>query len=135
MPRLAAVPVVVAFAAGMAAPAGAAAAETDYFTSLKPASQFAGARGDSEYEREGTKREVEVTVTGIRRLAGHRVTVVVSGRKVGTMLVSSTGRAHRDWSTSRGQSVPSATVGSTVKVRTGGGTLIASGRYRLDTGD
>jgi hypothetical protein len=82
-----------------------------------------------------TKREVEVTVSGIRRLAGRRVTVYVNGRKVGTMRVSSTGRAHRDWSTSHGQSVPSATAGSTVKIRTTGGTLIASGRYRLDTGD
>lgn len=58
-----------------------------------------------------------------------------SGSKVGTMRVSSAGRAHREWSTDRGQAVPGATARSTVKVRTGGGTLIASGRYRLDTGD
>ena len=51
------------------------------------------------------------------------------------MLVSSGGRAHRDWSTSHGQSVPSAHAGSRVLVRTAGGTLIASGTSRLDTGD
>ena len=134
IPRLAVVPVVVALAAGMTAPAQAAT-ETDYSTHLKPASQYPGARGDSEYEREGGKREVEVTVTGIRGLAGRRVAVYISGRKIGTMRVSSTGRAHRDWSTSHGQSVPSASAGSTVKVRTSGGMLIASGRYRLDTDD
>ena len=134
MPRLVAVPVAIALAVGMAAPVQAAS-EIDYFTHLMPASQYPGARGDSEYEREGNKREVEVTVTGIRQLAGRRVAVSINGRKVGTMLVSSTGRAHRDWSTSHGESVPSARAGSTVKVRTSGGTLIASGRYRLDTGD
>lgn len=134
MPRSVAALVVVVAAAGMAAPARAAA-ETDYFTSLKAAAQHPGARGESEYEREGAKREVEVTVSGIRRLAGHRVTVSIDGRKVGTIRVSGAGRARRDWSTSHGQSVPIARVGSTVEVRTGGGRLIASGRYRVDTGD
>jgi hypothetical protein len=128
------VPVVVILAGGIAVPAQAAK-ESDYFTYLKAAPHYAGARGDSEYEREGAKREVEVTVTGISRLAGRRVTVYINGRKVGTMRVASRGRAHRDWSTAHGQSVPSARAGSSVQVRTAGGTLIVSGRYRLDVGD
>jgi len=134
MPRRIAVPVVIALAAATAAPA-LAAAETDYVASLRQAAQYPSARGHSEYDREGTKREVEVTVSGIRRLAGRRVAVYVSGTKVGTMRVSSVGRAHREWSTSHGQSVPSAGAGSTVKVRTSGGTLIASGRYHLESDD
>jgi hypothetical protein len=134
MPRLPAALVVVALAAGPAALAQAAA-ETDYSARLKPALQYPGARGHSEYDREGTKREVDVTVTGISRLAGHRVGVYVSGSKVGTVRVSSAGRAHREWSTDHGQAVPGATAGSTVRIRTGGGTLIAAGRYRPDTED
>ena len=134
MPRRIAVPVVIAIAAATATPA-LAAAETDYVTRLAPAAHYPGARGNSEYDREGTKREVEVTIAGLHRLAGRRVAVYVSGTRVGTMRVSSAGRAHRDWSTSHGQSVPSATAGSTVKVRTSGGTLIASGRYHLESDD
>jgi hypothetical protein len=124
--------VLVILAAGLASPAAAPAAEADYFTYLTASSDFSGARGDSEYEREGTKREVEVTVSGISRLAGQRVGVYVDGRKVGTMRVSTRGRAHREWSTSHGRSVPSARAGSSLRVRTAGGTLIASGTDRLD---
>ena len=134
MSRRIAVSAVIALAAALSAPAQAAF-ETDYVTGLKAASQYPSARGDSQYDREGTKREVEVTVTGIRRLAGSRVAVSVSGTRVGTMRVSSAGRAHREWSTSHGQFVPSAGAGSAVKVRTSGGTLIASGRYRVDRDD
>ena len=132
MPRLAAAPVVAALAAvGVAVPAQAAV-ETDFFTFLRASDHFAGARGNSEYEREGAGREVEVTVTGITSLAGRRVSVRVNGHKVGTMRVSSRGRAHREWSTAHGQSVPSASAGSPVRVRTAGGTLIVTGTYKLD---
>jgi len=79
MPRRIAVPVVIALAAATAAPA-LAAAETDYVASLRQAAQYPSARGHSEYDREGTKREVEVTVSGIRRLAGRRVRQRYQGR-------------------------------------------------------
>jgi hypothetical protein len=134
MHRLAAVPVIALLAVGVAAPAQGAS-ERDYFTFLKASSNYPGARGDSEYEREGARREVEVTVTGISPLAGQRVTVYLNRHKIGTMRVSSRGRAHRDWSTSHHQSVPSAGAGSPVQVRTAGGKLIASGKYKLDVGD
>ncbi|MGZ6697332.1 MAG: hypothetical protein ACXVFL_17045, partial [Solirubrobacteraceae bacterium] len=129
MRALAVVPVAAVLATAMVMPAQAAT-ETDYFTFLHASSHYPTAQGDSEFEREGTRREVEVTVTGIRRLAGQRVVVYVSGHRVGTMLVSSRGRAHRDWSTAHGQSVPSAGTGSRVQVRAAGGGLIASGKYR-----
>ena len=74
-------------------------------------------------------------MTGISRLAGQRVTVYLNRHKIGTMRVSSRGRAHRDWSTSHHQSVPSAGAGSPVQVRTAGGKLIVSGKYKLDVGD
>jgi hypothetical protein len=129
--RLAAVPVLSVLAVGVAVPAQAAV-ETDFFTFLRASDHFPGARGNSEYERQGTGREVEVTVTRIASLAGRRVSVRVNGHKVGTMRVSSRGRAHREWSTAHGQSVPSASAGSPVRVRTAGGTLIVSGRYKLE---
>ena len=54
MRRLAAVPVLAVLAVGVAVQAQAAA-ETDFFTFLRASDHFAGARGNSEYEREGTR--------------------------------------------------------------------------------
>ena len=112
-----------------------AATEVELAASLSGSHSFPGAHGRSEYDRNGTNRDVEVTVLGITRLAGHRVTVFVAGKKVGTMLVSPAGTAHRDWETQRGQFVPFASAGSTVKVRTASGTLVASGTYHRQAED
>lgn len=117
-----------------AATAAVAAGELDFFTLLSGSKQFHHAQGESEYDRQGATRELEVTVTGISRLAGKQVTVYVSGKRVGTMRVSTRGRAHREWSTAHRQSVPLAGTGSTVRVRTSGGTLIVSGTYHHDRG-
>lgn len=116
-----------------AATSATAAAETDFFTWLSGSHHYPRAHGNSEYELEGSRREAEVTVTGIRGLAGKRVTVNVNGQKLGRILVSSRGRAHREWSTAHGQSVPRAGTGSPVRVRTAGGTLIVSGRYQRES--
>lgn len=107
----------------------AEAAEVDLHTSLNGSSNYPKATGSSEYDRGDDGREVEVTVRSISGLAGKRVSVYVSGTKVGTMLVRSTGVAHREWDTEKGDTVPFASAGDYVKVRTGGGTLVASGRY------
>ena len=81
-------------------------------------------------------REVEVTVNNLpARLRGHRVTVFVNGRRVGTMLVNSAGHAARQWKTEHGQFVPFARGGSLCRVRTGTGMLIVSGRYVREPGD
>jgi hypothetical protein len=114
---------------------GAQAAEIDLRASLHGSTAFTRATGFSEYDRSSTGREVEVTVRNIGGLAGHSVTVYVSGDRVGTMLVSSAGVAHRQWDTERGQFVPFASAGDSVKVRTAGGTLVASGRYVREAGD
>lgn len=47
----------------------------------------------------------------IARLAGKRVTVYVNLKKVVTILVSRTGRAHREWSTHRAQAVRALHLG------------------------
>ncbi|HZC52083.1 MAG TPA: hypothetical protein VE441_06260 [Mycobacterium sp.] len=72
---------------------------------LNHSKAFTNATGHSDYER-GNGREVEVTVRHIARLAGKRVTVYVNYKKVGTMPVNSSGVAHREWDTERGQIRP-----------------------------
>jgi hypothetical protein len=111
--------------------AGSAVADThvELHASLSGSKAFPGAHGSSTFERKGDMRDVDVTVSGISRLAGHRVTVFVAGKKVGRMLVSAGGTAHRDFSTEDGQAVPLATAGSKIRVRTAKGTLVASGTY------
>ena len=120
---------------GVVLPGPVAAAEVDLAASLNGSSSYSAASGRSEYESDSNGRDVEVTVTHISRLSGKRVTVVVGGHTVGTMLVSSTGRAHREWDTEHGQFVPVTSVGDRVKVRTAGGVLVASGRYHVEADD
>lgn len=113
-----------------AVPAGAATSEVDFHARLHGTSAFPSAFGHSEYGRTARHRDVEVTVNNLpARLRGHRVTVFVSGRRVGTMLVNRAGHASREWKTEHGQFVPFARAGSLCRVRTSAGTLIVSGRY------
>lgn len=124
----------IAPAAG--ASAATTAADPEFNAVLHGSSAFPNARGHSEYERTATHREVEVTVNNLpARLRGHRVTVYVNLKKVGTMLVNSSGHASREWDTRRGQFVPFAGAGSPCRVRTASGTLIVSGTYHREFGD
>jgi hypothetical protein len=107
----------------------AQAAEIDLHARLTGSTAFSRATGSSEYDRNTTERDVEVTVRNIAGLAGKSVTVWVSGSKVGTIRVTTAGVAHREWDTERGQFVPIASAGDFVKVRTAGGALIASAKY------
>jgi hypothetical protein len=117
------------------APAANAATEIDLHSVLSHGKAFPNATGQSEYERGGGHREVEVTVRHIAKLAGKRVTVYVNYKKVGTMLVNQYGTAHREWDTNRGQYVPYASAGNPIRVRTATGTLVASGTYHREYGD
>jgi len=112
----------------------AAATDPEFFARLHGSTHFPNARGHSEYERTSTHREVEVTVNNLPgRLRGHRVTVYVNRKRVGTMRVNSSGHAGREWNTGRGQFVPWAGSGSPVRVRTASNTLIVSGTYHRET--
>jgi hypothetical protein len=113
----------------------AQAVEVGLHARLRGSSAFPKGSGFSEYERDSRGREVEVTVRNIRLLAGKRVTVYVAGRKVGTILVRSTGVAHREWDTEHGDRIPLASAGDRVKVRTAGGKLVASGKYVREAHD
>ncbi len=114
----------------VSASAAAGGSDPDFFARLHGTTAFSSARGHSDYERTATHRDVEVTVNNLpARLRGRRVTVFISGKKVGTMLVNSVGHASREWQTEHGQFVPFAGTGSLCRVRTASGALIVSGRY------
>ena len=116
--------------AGGFAPSAGAATEVDLHAALSHSKAFPRATGHSEYKRGFFGRDVEVTVRHIPSLAGTRVTVFVNLQRVGSMRVNSSGIAHREWDSDRGQFVPRASAGDPVRVRTATGTLVASGRYQ-----
>ena len=124
----------VVMALAVAVPA-AQAVEIDLHARLAGTAAFPRALGSSEYERGGGGREVEITVNRIAKLAGKRVTFFVAGSKIGTALVSSTGRVHIERETAHGQFVPVASAGSGVSARTASGTIIAKGVYHRDFDD
>jgi hypothetical protein len=109
--------------------AATAATEIDLHAALHHSAAYTTATAYSEDEQEGTAREVGVTLRHVLGLAGQRVSVFVNYKKVGTMVVSRFGNAHRAWETTDGQYVPMAAAGAPERVRTAGGTLIAAGRY------
>ena len=126
--------VVVAVFSLLALGAASAIADThvELHASLAGSKGFSHAHGSSTFERKGSARDVDVTVSGISRLAGHRVTAFIAGKQAGKILVSAGGTAHRDFSTADGEFVPFASAGSKVRVTTTTGTLIASGTYHRD---
>ena len=83
------------------------------------------AHGGAWYESHSGRREFEIHVWGLKRLAGKRVTVRVHGALVGRMLVSARGGAHLD----RHGGVPAMAAGNRVRV-TWSGHLASSGRLR-----
>ena len=125
--------VVVVFSLfGLGAASAVADTHVELHASLSGSKAFPHARGSSTFERKGGARDVDVTVSGIARLSGKRVTVFVAGKKVGRVLVSPGGTAHRDFSTADGEFVPFASAGSRVRVTTSRGKLVASGTYHRD---
>lgn len=123
--------VTVAAMVGAIGVADAAHADTeiDLDASLRHGSAYTNATGFSEYERSATQRDVGVTVNHAHRLAGKDVKIYVNGTWVGKMHLNATGYAHREWDTEHGQSVPFASAGDPVRVRTTTGTLVVSGFY------
>ncbi len=90
---------------------------------------FPIATGKAVYKVDGTERELQIEAEHIKQLAGKRVNVFVNGVKIGSPLVDSLGNARLNRNTSLGQPVPRIVTGSTVRVRTLGGTLILAGRF------
>jgi len=112
-----------------AASASGGSTTTTRSIALRGSVSFPNATGKAVYQAGGGERELQIEVEHILVLRGKHVNVFVNGNKIASPLVSSLGQIHVDRSTDRGQSVPVITTGSTVRVRTLGGTLIAGGTF------
>jgi hypothetical protein len=88
-----------------------------------------GVNGKAKYKVDGTDREFEVEIQDANRLRGQTLTVVVNGKAIGTMRVNSLGDASLERSTELGQSVPHIIDGSTVRIKTAAGVLVAKGTF------
>jgi predicted PilT family ATPase len=119
----------LAMMAAIAPVASASGGGTARTIALHPSVSFPNATGKAVAKVNGSERELEVELQHIRALAGKHVNVFVNGNKWASPLVSSLGAIHVDRSTERGQVVPTIRSGSTVRVRTLGGTLIAGGTF------
>lgn len=119
----------LALAVAIAPAASAKGGGTQRTISLKGSVSFPNAAGKAVSKVNGNERELEVDVQHIRSLAGKRVNVNVNGHLLATPLVNSLGHFTVNRNTGAGQAVPKIKTGSTVRVRTLGGTLIASGTF------
>jgi len=102
---------------------------TTHQIALHGSASFPGASGKAVSKVNGAERELQIEVEHIRALAGKHVNVFVNGSRLASPLVNSFGVARVERRTEAGQSVPTIRNGSTVRVRTLGGTLIASGTF------
>jgi hypothetical protein len=118
-------------AGALVVPAPAQAVEVDLHAQMQPTAAHPQARGHAEYESESSHREFEISIAGVRALAGRRLTVRVHGDLVGRMTVGPRGRAHLE----RHSSVPSTRSGNVVRVRTGSGRLVTFGTFHRDMHD
>ena len=106
-----------------------AVAAVNWTITLKPGASYPKATGSSQYQSQGSQRELQVEVEHLKSLTGQHVNIFVNGNKWASPRVSSLGIAQVDRNTDAGQTVPSIGHGSTVRVRTTSGTLIAGGTY------
>ena len=128
-PLIAALIALVAFAAVLAPAAMAQGGGTTRTIGLHGSVSFPNATGKAVYKVNGRERELQIEVEHIKALAGKHVNVFVNGNKLASPTVNSLGTAGVERNTDRGQFVPTIKSGSTVRVRTLGGTLIASGTF------
>jgi hypothetical protein len=119
----------VAIAAVLAPAAMASGGGTTRSIALHGSVSFPNATGTAVYKVNGTERELQIEVDHIKVLAGKHINVFVNGSKLASPLVSSLGTINVNRNTGKGQFVPTIKTGSTVRVRTLGGTLIASGTF------
>lgn len=96
---------------------------------LSPSAGFANAKGKAVYKVNGSEREFQVEVENVKKLAGKSVKIFVNGTQVGSAMVNSLGTARLNRNTDLGQAVPSIKAGDVVQIKTGGGTLVVSGKF------
>lgn len=126
-----AVGVIPASAATAAAPAGTAQVTVMHHmelqAGLRGSHAYPRASGTASYEADQHSRALEVSLTHLAGLAGRHLVVYVHGAKAGTMTVSRAGYAHLDMH----RGVPGCQAGQPIRIRTAGGTLVASGTFRV----
>jgi len=96
---------------------------------LKGSSAHPAVNGTATWKSKEGERELEVQIEDAKPLKGKTLWVRIGGTLVGKMTVNSLGRARLTRTTATGQSVPTAVGGKSVKVRTAGGVLVASGSF------
>jgi predicted PilT family ATPase len=128
-PLITALIALVAFAAALAPAAMAKGSGTTRTIALHGSVSFPNASGKAVSKVNGIERELQIEVEDINALAGKHVNVFVNGNKLASPLVNSFGVVRVNRNTDKGQFVPTIHTGSTVVVRTLGGTLIASGTF------
>ncbi len=128
-PIISALIALVAMVAVLAPAAMASGGGTTRSIALHGSVSFPNATGKAVYKVNGSERELQIEVEHIKVLAGKHVNVFVNGNKLASPLVSSLGIARVNRNTDKGQFVPTIKSGSTVRVRTLGGTLIAGGTF------
>lgn len=98
---------------------------TETRITLAGSARYPNAKGTAKY-KVGTEREFQVEVENVKALAGKRLSVFINGQKVGSFLVSSLGAGRL---TLRGTAIPPIQPGVTVKIKTGAGILVVSGKF------
>ena len=90
---------------------------------------YSAVRGHADYESwdSGRHRDFDLDMWNAGKLAGKTLTVYAGGHNLGTMRVGSGGSCHFHRDTDQGQSVPTLSAGAVVNLKTGGGSLVASG--------
>lgn len=111
--------------------AAAQAADVDLEASMHATADYPSAHGHAEYDNDSEGREFDLSLTGLKPLAGHRVVVRVHGHVVAKPRVGSRGRVHLE----RHSGVPRMSAGNVVRVRTRSGTLVSRGSLVLDHDD
>jgi hypothetical protein len=109
-----------------------ASGEAHLFTRLNGHRGYRDASGSAEYDQDRDGRELEIHATQLQELAGRSVAVYIQRTRVGTMVVSSSGVAHRDWETDHGDRLPIAGVDDRVHILAGNGDVVLSGRLKTD---
>lgn len=101
--------------------------EMELHAALRGSHAYPHASGTAAYESDHHGRELDVRVSHLAGLAGRHLTVYVHGVKAGTVTVTRAGSAHLQLH----RGVPACHAGQIVKLRTAGGTLVASGTFRI----
>lgn len=118
--------VLVLIAAPLVTTAPAHAADVDLHARMHATARYPNAHGGGWYEGHHGSREFGINISGIKKLAGKRVTVTVHGSFVGRMSVSRHGTAHLY----RHARVPRCSGGDMVRVKTRSGKLVSYGSLR-----